>query len=69
MEQSGKVGEAKTKLSTKDLTPFLLFQRFDPFCFFRLEDSRLMQVYQELQDVLVKKNKKASSPSKEISSE
>ena len=36
---------------------------------YRLEDSRLMQVYQELQDVLVKKNKKSSSPSKEISSE
>ena len=36
---------------------------------YRLEDSRLMQVYQELQEVLVKKNKKASSLSKEISSE
>ena len=35
---------------------------------YRLEDSRLMQVYQELQDVLVKKNKKDSSPSKEITS-
>ena len=35
---------------------------------YRLEDSRLMQVYQELQDVLVKKNKKASSLHKEISS-
>lgn len=36
---------------------------------YRLEDSRLMKVYQELQDVLAKKNKKSSSPSKEISSE
>ncbi|MDT7042951.1 hypothetical protein [Candidatus Nitronereus thalassa] len=33
---------------------------------YRLEDSRLMQVYQELQDVLLKKSKKSSEPSKEI---
>ena len=36
---------------------------------YRLEDSRLMQVYQELQEVLLKKSKKSVSSSKEITSE
>ena len=49
MEQSGRVEEAKTKLSTKGLTSFPAY---------RLEDSRLMKVYQKLQDVLVKKKQK-----------
>jgi hypothetical protein len=36
---------------------------------YRLEDSRLMQVYLELQDVLLKKNKKSTPAPKEIASE
>lgn len=36
---------------------------------YRLEDSRLMKVYQELQDVFLKKSKKSTPAQKEISSE
>ncbi len=36
---------------------------------YRLEDSRLMQVYQELQDVILKKSKKSTLTPKEIASE
>ena len=36
---------------------------------YRLEDSRLMQVYQELQEVFLKKSKKSTPSTKEIASE
>jgi hypothetical protein len=45
-----------------------LNQRFAPF-FYQLEDSQLMKVYQELQDVFLKKNKRSTPAPKEIASE